>query len=502
MSTVINVVRTGVANIGSMVAGLKRAGGDPVLIDDVETIRTAQHVVVPGVGTFGEAMQSLHDAKLVDALKHRFEHGLPTLFVCVGLQILGSSSEESPNASGFGFLPSHVIHFPAGVHVPQQGWNKVDASEGSFFLQSGFAYYSNSFCFVHQPVGDSWASAVSDHGVKFVAAVERGGFLACQFHPELSGDFGQAILKKWIDHAPSRVLKMTQRSSSVSYCPSYRIPVDLFLFPQFSFLAVKMAPVESSENIDGLTRRIIPCLDVKDGKVVKGVKFQDLKEAGSPSERAWYYQSQGADEIVMLDVSATIEGRKTALQTIREIRAGLMIPLTVGGGVNSVDAAQAILESGADKVSVNTAAVRDPSILTALAARFGRQCTVLAIDAIQSGPETWEVVVSSGKENTGKDVIEWAREGVRLGAGEILLTSWDRDGTKSGYDCELLRRVSGAVSVPVIASGGAATSEHLRDAMYAGADAVLAASIFHFNEYTVESLKSDLKSTHLMRISH
>lgn len=260
-----------------------------------------------------------------------------------------------------------------------------------------------------------------------------------------------------------------------------------------------MLPLTSPTPVSGLTRRIIPCLDVKDGKVVKGVKFQSLKDAGSPSERASFYQAQGADEIVMLDVSATVEARKTALQTVREIRQNLMIPLTVGGGVRDVESAQAILDAGADKVSVNTAAVRSPQLLAELAAKFGRQCTVLAIDAIQTGVDTWEVVVSSGKEKTGLDVVTWAREGVRLGAGEILLTSWDRDGTKSGYDCELLRRVSSAVVVPVIASGGAATAEHLREALQAGADAVLAASIFHFAEHTVGSLKADLKATHQMR---
>jgi imidazoleglycerol phosphate synthase cyclase subunit len=222
---------------------------------------------------------------------------------------------------------------------------------------------------------------------------------------------------------------------------------------------------------------------------VKGIKFQNLQEAGSPADRSFEYQQQGADELVMLDVSATIEERKTAHETIREIRKGLCIPLTVGGGVKHVDDAQVILEAGADKVSVNTAAVRDPSILTAMATKFGRQCTVLAIDAIQSGPDTWEVVVSSGKEKTGKSVVEWAIEGVEKGAGEILLTSWDRDGTKSGYDLDLLRRVSAAVQVPVIASGGAANAGHLSDAMGAGADAVLAASIFHYGEYTVGTLK-------------
>jgi imidazole glycerol-phosphate synthase subunit HisF len=494
------VVGTGVANIGSMLAGLARAGAAPVLSTDPDDILAATHVVVPGVGTFGEAIQSLRESNLEGAIVQRFRAGQPLLFVCVGLQILGAESEESIGSIGFNFLPSKVVHFPPGLHVPQQGWNKVLAPAESQYLSNGFAYFSNSYCFPAAPSGDGWVTATSCHGIRFAAAVERGAFLACQFHPELSGEFGQAILRKWISDSPSKI------SPAVT---SMLGPAFFFFFffwgTNFGFHLVP-APIMSS-LLDGgsathLTRRIIPCLDVKDGKVVKGVQFQALKEAGSPSERSLFYQTQGADEIVMLDVSATVEARKTALQTVREIRQGLMIPLTVGGGVRDVESAQAILEAGADKVSVNTAAVKNPSILGALSSRFGRQCIVLAIDAIQTGTTSWEVVVSSGKEKTGKDVVDWAREGVRLGAGEILLSSWDRDGTKSGYDCELLRRVSSAVPVPVIASGGAATADHLRDALDAGADAVLAASIFHFAEHTVGSLKSDLVSTHQIRLSN
>lgn len=432
------VVRTGVANLGSMMAGLSRAGSNPKLTDSPGDIQQAPLVVVPGVGTFGETMQKLKSSGMDNVLHQRFLSGQPLLFVCVGLQILGAQSEESPNCAGLSFLPAKVVHFPTGVHVPQQGWNRVTASANSKYIQSGDAYFSNSFCFVDEPVSDGWTASTAEHGVTFTAAVERGAFLACQFHPELSGSWGQSILRRWIEHAPSNVISLTS------------VPV--------------MQSIRTVSFKSGLTRRIIPCLDVKDGKVVKGVKFQDLKEAGSPSERASFYQEQGADEIVMLDISATIEGRRTALQTIREIRRELMIPLTVGGGVTSTDAANAILEAGADKVSLNTAAVRDPTLLSAMAAKFGRQCTVLAVDAIQFGPGKWEVVVSSGKEKTGLDVVEWVQQAVRLGAGEILLTSWDRDGTKSGYDCDLLRRVSSAVDVPVIASGGAASAAHLSDA--------------------------------------
>ena len=240
-----------------------------------------------------------------------------------------------------------------------------------------------------------------------------------------------------------------------------------------------------------LTRRIIPCLDVRDGRVVKGVKFQGLRDAGDPAELAAAYELQGADEIVLLDVSATPEGRGHQVETVRRVRAELAIPLTVGGGVRAVANAGALLEAGADKVGVNTAAVADPGLITEIATRFGSQCAVVAIDA-QRFEDGWRVVVRSGRDDAGRDAIEWAREATERGAGEILLTSWDRDGTKAGYDCALLDAVCSAVTVPVIASGGAATPEHLVEAIEAGADAVLAASIFHYGEYTVAALKDAL----------
>ncbi len=243
-----------------------------------------------------------------------------------------------------------------------------------------------------------------------------------------------------------------------------------------------------------LTNRVIPCLDCRDGRVVKGVRFQGLRDAGDPVELAAAYEAQGADELVLLDVSATPEGRGTAVETVRRVREKLSIPLTVGGGVRTAENARALLEAGADKVGVNTAAVENPEVIREIATNFGSQCAVVALDAArkEDGSPGWEVVTHSGTRRTGKDAVEWARVVVEYGAGEILLTSWDRDGTRSGYDLELLRAVSEAVNVPVIASGGAANPQHLLEALKAGADAVLAASIFHDAEYTVGDIKKFL----------
>lgn len=238
-----------------------------------------------------------------------------------------------------------------------------------------------------------------------------------------------------------------------------------------------------------LAARVIPCLDVRDGRVVKGVRFQNLRDAGDPVELASRYEAEGADELVILDVSATPEGRRTALSTVRAVRAAIGIPLAVGGGVQGVADAQALLEAGADKVGVNTAAVRRPALLADLAERFGRQCVVLALDAARRAGGGFEVVVTSGRERTGRDALAWAVEAEARGAGEILLTSWDRDGTREGYDLELVRGVAGRVRVPVIASGGADSPGHLLEALQAGAQAVLAASIFHNAEVSVRGLK-------------
>jgi imidazoleglycerol phosphate synthase cyclase subunit len=238
-------------------------------------------------------------------------------------------------------------------------------------------------------------------------------------------------------------------------------------------------------------RRVIPCLDVHAGRVVKGIQFQALRDAGDPVELAEMYADQGADELVLLDVSATPEGRANALETVRAVRRRLPIPLTVGGGVRALADARALLEAGADKVGVNTAAVSRPELLTEMAEEFGCQCTVLALDAARVG-DGWRVVVRSGRDRLELDVVDWATTAVAAGAGEVLLTSWDRDGTQSGYDLELLEAVCGAVGVPVIASGGAETAEHMAQALLAGADAVLAASILHDGHTTVSAIKRRL----------
>jgi imidazole glycerol-phosphate synthase subunit HisF len=239
-------------------------------------------------------------------------------------------------------------------------------------------------------------------------------------------------------------------------------------------------------------KRVIPCMDVDRGRVVKGTRFIDIRDAGDPVELAAFYDREGADELVFLDITATSDKRATVVELARRAADEVFVPFTIGGGVREVRDAQAVLDAGADKVSVNSAAVARPELIGELADVFGAQCVVLAIDAKARPDRGWEVYVAGGRTATGRDALAWAREGVERGAGEILLTSMDRDGTKDGYDLTLTEALSHAVDVPVIASGGVGTPGHMVDGLRAGADAVLAASIFHYGEHSVREVKDHL----------
>lgn len=244
-----------------------------------------------------------------------------------------------------------------------------------------------------------------------------------------------------------------------------------------------------------LTKRIIPCLDIRDGRVVKGINFVDIRDAGDPVEAAVRYNEAGADELVLLDINASHEKRGAMLDVVSRVAEQVFIPFTVGGGIRSVEDMRRMLKAGADKTSLNTAAIKNPELIREGAEKFGSQCVVLAVDARRTGEDKWEVFINGGRTPTGLDCIEWVKKAVALGAGEILLTSMDADGTKDGYDIPMTRAVSEAVDVPVIASGGAGKLEHFYDVLTLGkADAVLAASVFHYGQFTVRQVKDYLKS--------
>ncbi len=453
MSDVV-IVDSGIANLASIVAGFARLDATAVVTSDPDVVRRAQRLVLPGVGAFESGMAQLRSRALDDATREVVARGTPVLAVCLGMQMLCEGSEESPGVSGLGVIAATCRRLPDDVRVPHLGWNHVATEPDARLMSSGNAAFANSYALLEAVPG--WTAAWTTHGRRFVAGLERESVLACQFHPELSGEYGAALLERWL----------TGR---------------------------RVTGAAVAAGTAGLRRRIVPCLDVRDGRVVKGIRFQGLRDAGDPAERAARYEAQGADEIVVLDIVASPEARATQLETVRRVRAVLRIPLTVGGGVRSVADARSLLAAGADKISVNTAAVRRPPLLSELAAEFGRQCVVLAIDARRDTRGWgWEVLVLGGREVAGPDAVAWAQEGVRLGAGEILLTSWDQDGTRAGPDVALLRAVADAVRVPVIASGGIGGRAHVAAAFDAGADAVLAASVFHDDEDTVDGIKADL----------
>ena len=448
------IVDSGVANLASVSSAFRALGASVRISRKPDDVAGATHVVLPGVGAFAAGVSALAEHGLDRALQDVHEQDRPLLAVCLGMQLLASTSAESPGARGLGIIDQHCRALPEAVRVPHLGWNAVNASPGSTLFENGYAAFANSYCLGAAPQG--WEVAWSTHGERFVSALAHGSLLACQFHPELSGAYGMALLERWLRGTGGP-------------------PVN-----------------DASPRPDGVTHRIVPCLDVRHGRVVKGVKFQNLRDAGDPAEQAAAYEAQGADEIVVLDIAASPEAQTTQLETVRAVRSRLRIPLTVGGGVRRAEDARSLLGAGADKVSVNTAAVGDPGILETMAEAFGSQCVVLAIDARRCEAAGWEVLVMGGRESTGLDALEWAVEGVRRGAGEILLTSWDRDGTREGCDLDLLAAVTNAVRVPVIASGGIGRREHVSDALEAGADAVLAASVFHDGDDTVDGIKQFL----------
>lgn len=450
------IVDSGVANFASVQAAFARLGAGSVVSSDVEVLRTAARLVIPGVGSFGSGVASLRSNGLDVPVKDACVSGKPVLAICLGLQMLAEGSEESPGVAGLGVLNGKCRRLPDEVRVPHLGWNSVMPDESCRMVSPMEASFANSYAMGSAPAG--WSAAWTTHGAPFVAAIERGAVLGCQFHPELSGKAGTNLIERWLTGQ-----------------------------------ARKAAP-EVHRRAGALAVRIVPCLDVREGRVVKGIRFTGLRDAGDPAELASRYEAQGADEVVLLDIAASPTNRTTQLSVVRAVRAVLSIPLTAGGGVRSLEDARALLASGADKVSVNSAAVTRPELIGELAAEFGSQCVVLAIDAKRSATG-WDVLVMGGRERAaGLSAVDWARTGEALGAGEVLLTSWDSDGTRGGCDLPLVRAVSAAVNVPIIASGGIGSRRHVAEAIEAGAGAVLAASVFHDGEDTVPGIKDELSS--------
>ena len=486
------IVDTGRSNAASLAAALERAGADPKMSTDPAAVRAARFAVLPGVGSFGAVMDRLRAMGVVEALKARVESGLPTLGACLGMQLFFDSSEESPGVAGIGAISGAITAYGPGVRSPQFGWNRLSTPDSGAMLaraqgsEPPCAYFANSYKLDVAPAG--WKTATAYYGAPFVAAIERGPVLLCQFHPELSGAWGQALLERWLSAGCALASAPVAGVSSMMAEPMMAEPI--------------MAEPSTATSY-GTLPRIIPCLDVSGGRVVKGVRFQALRDSGDPAELAARYEASGADEIVMLDISAGVDGRDTAVEAVRAVRRRIGIPLCVGGGVRSLADAERILAAGADKVSLNSRGYRDPGLLSDIAREFGRQCCVVAVDATRRGrssggePDGAPVVVlDAGRTETGTPVTDWIRRAVDAGAGEILLTSRDRDGTRSGYDIDLLRSACAAApGTPVIASGGAASPEQILEGLRAGADAALLAGALHDGSLTIAAIKDYMRQS-------
>ena len=414
----IAIVDYDAGNLKSVEKALKLLGEEVTVTRESSVLLSADRVILPGVGAFGEAMANLRKFGLDETLRQVAAQGTPLMGICLGMQLLFESSEETPGVEGLKILPGKILRIPAapGLKIPHMGWNSIHITPGSRLFaglpEGAYVYFVHSY----------YLKAGTED---IVADPEK-----------LCFDGGLIML----------------------------------------------------------TKRIIPCLDVHNGRVVKGVNFVDLRDAGDPVEIAAAYDAAGADELVFLDITASSDARKTVVDMVRRVAEKVFIPFTVGGGIRTVDDFKALLREGADKISINSSAINRPELISEAAEKFGSQCVVVAIDAKRRADGSgWNIYKNGGRVDVGLDAVEWARTAERLGAGEILLTSMDCDGTKAGYDIALTSAIAESVGIPVIASGGAGTKEHFYDALTAGgADAALAASLFHYKELEIRDLKAYL----------
>jgi cyclase len=464
----IGVVDYGAGNLRNVQAALQRLGVAWKDVTRPAHLKGADAVILPGVGRFGPAAARLGEAGLWEPLRDAALSGRPFLGICLGMQLLFEASEEDGGA-GLGVLAGSVRRLDT-ERVPHIGWAVVRPlpearAEGSILrgLPDAFhAYFAHSFAV---PAGAAAAAAITTCPPAFTSAVRRGALWGVQFHPEKSGAAGQALLAGFA--------ALTEGAEAAAD-------------------ETGQGPPPPAGPADVRARRVIPCLDIKGGRVVKGVKFRDLRDAGDPVERAAAYDRDGADEICLLDVSASREERRPLLDLVRKVADVLTVPFTVGGGVRTIEEMRDLLLAGADRVSIGTAAVADPDLVARAARAFGSQFVIVSIDALRSGGGA-VVTTHGGTRRTDRDAVAWAREVERLGAGEILLNAMDADGTRGGYDLELTRAVARAVRVPVIASGGAGGPDDLARVLLQGeADAALAASIFHDGSVTIRRVKETL----------
>jgi imidazole glycerol phosphate synthase glutamine amidotransferase subunit len=465
----IGIIDYGAGNLGSVKKAFAYLDVPHRIIASANELNDVSGLVLPGVGAFGAAIEKLKTNGFFTGLQLYIKDNRPFLGICLGMQLLMEESEESKGIKGLGLIKGTCRRFREGK-IPHMGWNRVyHKNQGPLFKsipEGSFFYFIHSYYVQErEQESDQWTAAVTSYTTSFTSVFESGNVCAVQFHPEKSGEIGLKLLKNWTQRCKTPLIK--------SFCGGSRGAV-------FS----KSAPL--------VTTRIIPCLDIDNGRVVKGVQFGNIRDAGDPMELAALYNRQGADEITFLDIGATYKSREILLEVLERVSRRVFVPLSVGGGIRSIDDMRKVLHAGADKVSICSAALKNPLLLSEGARIFGSQCIVLSIDAKKVG-NTWHAFLNGGRNDSGKDAIEWARQAEELGAGEILLNSIDRDGTQVGYDLELTRRISELVNLPVIASGGAGTMDHMKEVIIKGkADAVLLASLLHDRQLALPDIKAYL----------
>ncbi len=482
----IGIIDYGAGNLRNVEAALTRLGAGvrrvarPADLDGVELL------VLPGVGRFASAAARLREAELWEPIRAWARSGRPLLGICLGMQLLFDGSDEDPGTAGLGLVPGTVRRLDAPL-VPHIGWASVVPLEphapGWCAIPPRFhAYYAHSYAV---PPGHPASVADTASPAPFTAAIAWGPVRGLQFHPEKSGHDGAALLAAIIED-------MRVRPDSGPGTGTSGRPAAPSQAPAPAQTAFGRPPASR-----GRPHRVIPCLDIRNGRVVKGVRFRDLRDAGDPVSRARAYDEDGADEVCLLDVSASQEERRPLYDLVSRVATELRVPFSVGGGIRTLEEMRELLLAGADRVSLGTAAVETPDLIRRAADRFGSQFVIVSVDARWRG--TWaEVTTHGGTRGTGLEAVAFAREAVRLGAGEILLNAMDADGTRGGYDLTLTRDVARAVPVPVIASGGAGSTGDLVRALREGeADAVLAASIFHDGDMTVREAKLALRDAGL-----
>ena len=476
----VTIVDYGMGNLRSVQRAFESLNVNAEVTSDPARIAAAERVVLPGVGAFGEGMRNLESRKLIAPLETAvLKRKVPFLGICLGMQLLARESREQGTHQGLGWIPATVQPFESngnGLKTIHIGWSPAAPAKPNFLFGTGTRL--PYFYFVHGyyvECGEPSAiCATTSYGVPFTSAIQRNNIAGVQFHPEKSQEAGLGLLRNFLKWDPA--------SKAVAETPAVQTGFSL-----------------RKPNI-----RLIPTLLLHGDRLTKTVRFQIQQEGirrdvGHPVKAPMVYDAQLSDELVFLDFRATKENRgpERLAKAVSEVAGRAFMPLTAGGGIRNCDDIRNLLLAGADKVAINSSAVERPGLIREAAHIFGNQCVVVAIDAEKKPDGAYEVFTHGGTKATGLDPVEWAKNAETLGAGEILLTSIDRDGTMEGYDLELTRQVSAAVKIPVIASGGAGRLQDLSDAIGAGASAVAAASIFHFRDLSPIKAKAFMRRSGL-----